>query len=102
MANSFVVGLVKGRHDMPADIEDYVFNEPVVDPTDVDGLFNASLGFIQRAISDPAETRLVIYVTGLTPALIATLNAAQCIGVRLIVCRHWNRETGTYFNQLVF
>lgn len=102
MFKDFVIGLVKGRHEMPEDIESYVFNDAIVDPTKVETLLDTAIDFMEHNVSDPVETRIIVYVTGLTPALIAVLNAAQLRGVRMIVCKHWNRETNTYFSQVVF
>lgn len=41
-----------------------------------------------------------IYVTGLTVALIAAINAAKEIGAS-VTLYHFDRETGNYFEQSV-
>ena len=101
MLKRLVVGLIKGRHAMPEEVESYVFNEPVINPTDVDWMFRHAKKFIKSNISVPKETMLIIYVTGLTPALLSVLSAARLEGVNTIACMHWNRETNTYFCQVI-
>lgn len=96
--NNITLGLVKGRHEMPSDIDAYVFNDAVVDPTDTAALRNTADNFFKGYKVGPG-TVVVIYVTGLTPALIAVINAAKRAGAGVIMCKHWNRATNTYFTQ---
>ena len=41
---------------------------------------------------------LVIYVTGLTVALVATINACLRVGIS-VTLMHYNRDTGSYYPQ---
>ena len=45
-------------------------------------------------------TRLHLYVTGLTVALIACLNATRELGIEVILW-HFDRESGKYYSQEV-
>lgn len=114
------LGLCSGRHDIPVD--EYIF-EMIDDPTDaammhVDAVYNLERIFTQHHVSRANrmvgitgsmdcptryiyEVDVVIYVTGLTAALIAALNACATLGVQSVTLMHFNKATGTYFNQKV-
>ena len=84
--------LCKGRHVTPA--ENSIFGE-IVNPTDVEGLYNIAASVI------PADTdELVIYVTGLTVAMLAVVRVCLERGIRL-TAMHYDRESGVYYPQLV-
>lgn len=87
-----ILGLCKGRHEMPVD--KYIFEENITDPTDVCSLEK------QAAEVLPQSGSVIICVTGLTVALIAALNVCRTRGVQ-VVLMHYNNATGEYYAQLV-
>ena len=87
------VGLIKGRHDIPVDR--YIFDK-IDDVTDQETLMNIAYHFIKKIDADVLE----IYVTGLTVALIATLNVCKILGVQAVLY-HYDRESETYYEQEV-
>lgn len=99
--DKLIVGLVSGRHNMPEEIQGYVFDGPIVHPTNTVHLYIQAHEQLSNLVKDSTKTWLVIYVTGLTPALLASITAAKDIGFRRITCMHWDRENNTYFGQIV-
>lgn len=89
------VALCESRHNIPGAIDGSIFPQSV-DPTDVVGLEREA----ERIISESGVQYLNVYVTGLTVALVAVINACQKLGVKLMLM-HYDRETGTYFPQFV-
>lgn len=87
------VGLIKGRHNIPVD--KYIFDK-IKDVTDQETLMNTAYHFIKKIDTDILE----IYVTGLTVALIATLNVCRLLGID-VVLYHYDRETNSYYKQEV-
>ena len=109
------MGLVSGRHSLP--VKDYVFNEieDVLDFVQLELLAEKKLmqifpEFIGEEITtlynevDHSDiyryTRgvLHLYVTGLTPAVMAVVNVCIALGVHLTLM-HYDRETGEYIPQ---
>lgn len=86
--------LCENRHAIEG-VEDNIF-PAMVNPVDVNKL--ETLAYLK--IKSLQCTTLHLYVTGLTPALIATLNAARALNVT-VVCWHYNKYTNDYFSQLV-
>ena len=84
-------GLCEGRHEING-VTEYIFGNTIADPTDTEGLKRKALAFFVECIN--------IYVTGLTVALIAAINAAKEIGAS-VTLYHFDRETGNYFEQSV-
>lgn len=87
-----ILGLCKGRHEIPG-VDNYVYPTEV-DPLDLDGLQNAAV----QAVAGVESVHL--YVTGLTVALVAVINACKAEGVALTLY-HFNRDTGDYYPQAV-
>lgn len=87
-----VMGLCTGRHEMPQ-VREYIFpNE--VDPLDLEGME-------QQAKSKLAGvTDLILYVTGLTVALICVVNACKELNIKLTLM-HYDKNTGDYYPQEV-
>ena len=88
------LGLIKGRHEIPQVEGRYIFIEDL-NPTDVkeaEGKAYSVLAGIKAVYN--------LYVTGLTMALIAVLNAAKSHGMS-VTLYHFDRETGEYFPQEV-
>lgn len=114
------IGLCSGRHPLPVD--KYLFPEEL-NPTDFAAMERIAAERLAELL--PAETtawqsgdnfvdmyeevrvhireaELVIYVTGLTAALIAALNAAKRMGVRSVTLMHFDRESESYIPQRVY
>lgn len=93
------LGLIKGRHEIPQVEGRYIFIEDL-DPADVaeaEGKAYSVLAGIKAVYPD---SHIDLYVTGLTMALIAVLNAAKRHRMS-VTLHHFNRETGGYFPQEV-
>ena len=95
------VGLVKGRHKMPA--TEFVYGEIVLDEnfkdTILEGLPAQSRHWMNRNL--PGTDKLELYITGFAPALTAFLiewNKAQpeCE----LILMHYNAQNGEYVKQL--
>lgn len=86
--------LCKGRHSTPA--TDGAIFETEVNPLDV--------SVLELEAKDKLEslniTRLHLYVTGLTVALIAVLNASRELGIEVILW-HFDRGSDKYYCQEV-
>jgi hypothetical protein len=94
------VGLIKGRHEIPEVNGLYIFNEPV-DPTDVIGINEIAIARIKQLFNNPDKERSMnLYVTGLTVALVAVINACRMYHIKLILW-HYNKNTNRYFPQVV-
>lgn len=93
----YKIGLCEGRHPLP--VNEYVFGSVIEDPTDVDGLEETAEEFFRNLIPN---CLLELYVTGLSVALIAAINAAsKYINVRNIVLMHYDSKTNTYYPQFL-
>lgn len=92
-------GLCEGRHEINDVTDGYIFGNTIADPTDTEGLKEEAIDFFLDKGVKSTEC-INIYVTGLTVALIAAINAAKEIGVT-VTLYHFDRETGNYFAQSV-
>ena len=95
MNKNLCLALCQGRHEMPAEVAGSIFGQEV-DPLDVQGLEEKA-----SAVVAGAETA-TIYVTGLSVALVAALNACKKASVKKVVLMHYNRDAGSYYPQEVF
>ena len=84
--------LCKGRHKTPA--TDGAIFETEVNPIDVTALEEQA----KAKLTSLNITKLNIYVTGLTVALISVLNASKELGLEVILW-HFDRENGKYYCQ---
>lgn len=89
----YVFGLCKGRHEVP--VENYIFEEEITDPTDFTVMENRA----DNAIPKDAD-QLDVYVTGLTPAMLAVVTICFLRKINL-TAYHYDRETGSYIPQKV-
>ena len=89
------LALCKGRHEIPQAIDGSIF-ETEVNPLDVAGLEATA----KAKLADLDIKHLKLYVTGLSVALIAALNAARELGID-VTLYHFDRETGSYYSQEV-
>jgi hypothetical protein len=85
--------LCEGRHAIH-EAEDGAIFKNTVNPLDVDGLEDQAYSTLKGV------EFLNLYVTGLTVALIAALNAARKLQIR-VVLYHYDKNTGTYYPQLI-
>lgn len=101
------VGVCESRHEMPVDT--FIFPQ-VVDPLNVDKLEKEAelkLASLLRIMTvQQLDTKslkgtgitLHIYVTGLTVATLAIINAARKL-FNNIVCYHYDYNSNTYYPQ---
>ena len=98
------VGLIKGRHAVPAEVKDYIFEHDIPQDhvTDAEYMYDIAKHFIWW---HNAPSELEIYVTGFTPALCAVLKVCKdyaCKGYNISVsCWHYDREGKTFWKQEV-
>lgn len=114
------IGLCAGRHEMP--VNAYIF-ERIDDPMDFDSIESAAYSRIWGLLKDAGVPRaqamvgvpgsmdcvtrhvfdceVLIYVTGLSSALIAALNALKSMGVRDVSLMHFDKEADCYKEQFL-
>ena len=117
MMKEIKVGLIKGRHEMP--VNNYIFNE-INDVLNFDNMSKQIVNFINNNINIyavcgcginqigyedvevlTADTKLVVYVTGLTSVTAELIKVCALKGISLTLM-HYNRETGDYLPQVIF
>ena len=88
----YAFGLCKGRHEIP--VKDFIFDE-IADPTDFEGMAKWANDVI------PLDaTEIEVYVTGLTPAMLAV--SRICFGGKIdLTAMNYDRESGKYLPQTV-
>ena len=100
--NGFLsVGLIEGRHTLPT--TEYAFKE-IKDPTAVDEIESEARKYWGRWSWNLDGMRAIhtveVYATGLTVALLATIKAIRgSFPNSQIVIKHYDRDTGQYFDQ---
>lgn len=92
------VGLIKGRHSLPAEVRDYIFEHDIPQDhiTDAEYMYDIAEDAIMRFMTQDLE----IYVTGFTPALCAVLKACKAYNIS-VSCWHYDREGRTFWKQEV-
>ena len=92
------VGLIKGRHAVPAEVKNYIFEHDIPQDhvTDAEYMYNTAEGFLRRFEPHALE----IYITGFTPALCAVLKACKTYNIS-VSCWHYDREGKTFWKQEV-
>lgn len=128
MENKLYMALCEGRHDIPDAVDGAIFPAVIEDVTDVLGLERAAEAAIARAalahyragetdymptalyanvverqgrfpqVDVAPSIDLVLYVTGLSVALVAAINACMRVGISLTLM-HFNQATGDYYPQ---
>lgn len=93
-ADTVSMELCKGRHSTPA--TDGAIFETEVNPLDVSAIESHA----KERLANLNITSLSLYVTGLTVALIAVLNATRELGIKVTLW-HFDRESGKYYYQEV-
>ncbi len=104
------VALCEGRHQIPEASDGSIFPAEV-NPLDVDGMEATADQWIaehicgrwvqhEYAVVLTVDGILHLYVTGLSVALVAVINAASKRGIPLVLW-HYDRGTGGYYSQPV-
>ena len=93
--NELIVGLIKGRHEMP--VENYIFENEIKDVFDFVSIENQ----IENFIKENKANKLIVYVTGLTCVTSALIKVCNKYNIKLILM-HYNRESNNYIPQLIF
>ena len=94
--------LCRGRHSIPGATDGAVFENTLADIAAVLEMEETALKRLSSLIAskNKAIDTLNLYVTGFTPALVATINAAHRLGLKIILW-HYNRDTDNFFPQEV-
>lgn len=96
------VALCEGRHPIPQATDGAIFGSVIEDVTAVYRLEEEALKSIQDICSKAGVENCIhinLYVTGLTVALIAVLNAVR--RKMQVTLWHYNNATGEYYSQEV-
>lgn len=89
-----IMGVCQGRHEIPG-VTEYVFPHTVEDVLDYDHLYEMAAAAIPENCG-----YLKLYVTGLTPCVLAIVSVCSERGCAL-TAYHYDRETGDYVGQIV-
>ena len=110
---TITAGLCEGRHNLPVDT--FIF-PAVVQPLETEQLEKQAFEWLSERfpeqelrcvknvdcdVRDVYKGKLSLYVTGLSAALVAVINACYKIGVDVSLF-HYDRETGDYYHQQVW
>lgn len=113
-----VVGLIKGRHEMP--VENYIFNDAIKDVHDYDTIYKHIEQFVVNNVGIEkcigyginqadyscidvfsGKNRLVVYVTGLTCVTAELIKCCALNGIHLTLM-HFDVASNDYKKQLIF
>ena len=100
------VSLCLGRHNMPVAVDGSIFPTQV-DPLNVEGLEEEAFMQIHSLVKMNNVHELHLYVTGLSVALLAAINAWHQYKIlaphnkTTLICYHYNREDETYYAQTI-
>ena len=90
------MALCEGRHEFPEDVDGYIFPNIIEDPTDVGALTDTAIAAIGEDV-----VQLRLYVTGMSVALCAVINACRVRNINLVLL-HYDRNTGSYYEQIIY
>lgn len=90
---TFKMALCEGRHDIPEAVDGSIFGFEI-DPLHPEKLEEDAAA----KIHDLGIKKLNLYVTGLSVALVAVINAAKLTGVELVLY-HYDKNSDTYYTQ---
>jgi len=99
------IGLCEGRHDIvdgENEVTTFVFSEAITDPHDFAGMREHALAFWTDLLNreSAGEEPIHLFVTGLTSALVATIQAYTDFPYApALVLRHFDRNTNGYTEQ---
>lgn len=88
-----IYALCEGRHEMPTEVVGAIFPHNI-NPLDVEGLEKTASNKLAGC------TELILYVTGLTVALVAVINVCRQNSIKLTLM-HFDRAAGNYYQQPV-
>lgn len=96
-----IAGLICNRHKLPPNVTDYVWDADMTSEEILDVAYQEQhcIDWLRQNIK-PRDV-LNLYVTGLTQALVAMINACHRMNVPLILW-HYNRNLRTYYKQVVY
>lgn len=100
MATTFKLGLCQGRHKIK-DVDTYIFGDGEIQfPINPSDLRKKVVERFNELGIKPSDD-LVIYVTGLTPALTAVIRVAfkNCMTLTLM---HYDNASGNYIEDVIF
>ena len=83
----------QNRHKFPVELDGAIFPQNVEDIFDFGQLYATASEAIPQSCG-----YLVLYITGLTPCVLAVAAVCHDRGISLD-CRHYNREDGKYYTQ---
>jgi len=92
------LGLVKGRHELP--VEKYIF-ENIENVLDFETLEKEAYTFLKENLINHGKS-VIIYVTGLTSALIACLKALKQLKMECVSLMHYDASSENYKEQIYF
>lgn len=113
-----VVGLIRGRHEMPVDL--YIFEDAIEDIHNYKEINNHIVNFLMEKVGITTafgsginqndytdvkvfkgKARLTVYVTGLTCVTAELIKLCAINGVRLTLM-HFDSSSGNYIPQVIF
>lgn len=94
-----VLALCEGRHEMPEEVEGSIFPN-TIDPTDILKIKVIAKRKLDKAVKEEGIKFLVLYVTGLSVALVECINWCAQNDVHLKLM-HYNKVTDSYYGQWV-
>ena len=92
-------GLINGRHRLPDSITEYVFSADVPQAHVCDAAYMNDI--CEKFIAKHNPDKVVVYVTGFTPALLALIRVCESHGVHL-TAYNYDREGRKFWEQEVF
>ena len=94
---TFTLGLCAGRHDLP--VSDFIFSdEDITFPINPTVLLNTAAMNLRHLYKGD---KLVVYVTGLTPATVSIIKFCSLNGIKLTL-KHFDRDSNSYIDDVVF
>lgn len=94
---TFTFGLCAGRHDLP--VSDFIFSDgDVTFPINPTALLDTAAMNLRHLYKGD---KLVVYVTGLTPATVAIIKYCSINGIKLTL-KHFDRDSNSYIDDVVF
>ena len=88
-----ILGLCEGRHDLPSEVEGYIFGKELT--LDFDSLEDICCDKLLEC------NELILYVTGFTPALTTVISFCVHNSIPLTLM-HYNRDTNEYVKQIMW
>lgn len=101
MGKEFKLGLVAGRHNLPVD--EYIFEEgDITFPINPEALQHVVAKKLDELECKPSSgNKLVVYVTGLTPATTAVIVVAFT-NHHFLTLMHYNRDNDDWIEDPIF